>query len=384
MLRSRPVHIILLLICFTGCIEPFQPDIEEQSGVLVIDGRITDIPGMQTVTISRSVTYHHPEFKPVSGCVVWVEDGEGEGIYYNEASGGVYRADPPQGIVETGKAFKIKVSTPDGKTYESEYDTLLPCADLKDLYYQEEVQGTSDPDVNFYGVRFYADVEGGETASSYFLWNFEETWEYLSEYPIQYILYADRFEDHTPELHGYKICYLTELLSEFRVGSTSMLERNELRGEPLYFVSNQTPRLRNTYSLLVIQHSLSGGAYEYWERMGARESETGGLFETQPSATRGNIFSVNDPEEKVLGYFFASQVKQKRVTISEQFQFPIAEFDCPLDTVRSLEYFDADYPILFFSLSIFGRGPPYGYSLRECFDCRYRGGVTTRPEFLDE
>jgi hypothetical protein len=216
------------------------------------------------------------------------------------------------------------------------------------------------------------------------MWTFEETWEYLSDYPIQYVWDGSVFHDYTPELHGFKICYLTEDLDDFEVGSSRQLERNEFQQQPLYFVSNRSPRLQEKYSLLVSQHSLTYHAFLYWEKMKAQAGDTGGLFETQPSSSRGNIYNVNDPEEKVLGFFYVSRIQKKRITVSEDFEFPVTPFNCPLDTALSVDDFGADYPYFMWSLSAFGRGPPYAYSLKECHDCTYRGGVTTKPEYWDD
>ena len=63
---------------------------------------------------------------------------------------------------------------------------------------------------------------------------------------------------------------------------------------------------------------------------------------------------------------------------------PIVGFDCPLDTTKSPKDFGKDYPIMMYSISIMGRGPPYAYSLKECHDCTYRGGVTTKPDYWDD
>ena len=147
-------------------------------------------------------------------------------------------------------------------------------------------------------------------------------------------------------------------------------------------MSNQTPRLQEKYSLLVKQHSLTRGAFQYWDKMKAQSDDTGGLFETQPVSSTGNICNVDDPEEKVLGYFFVTQVQKKRIMVSEDFEFPIALFDCPLDTAYTLEDYGVDYPYMMYSLP--GLGPPWAYSYRECHDCTYRGGVTTKPEYWDD
>jgi hypothetical protein len=374
---------ILLMVLGTGCIEPFEPDIEESNKVMVIDGRITNTDDIQTINVSISSPYNNPQFKPVTGCVVRVEDNAGHGITFVESDEGIYQSNLEPDFLIVGKAYKLQVFTPDDEVYESEYDTLLACAPIDSLSYKVEMQGTSNPRINYYGIRFYLDAIGSLEESRNYLWTFEETWEYISYYKIQYIWDGFNLLDYTPQLHGFKICYLTDRLKNFLVGSTSLMGRNEISQLPLHFVSNQTPRLQEQYSLLVTQHSLSDAAFLYWDRIRAQSVESGGLFETQPSRTTGNISNINDPEEKVLGNFFVSQVQQKRITVTEAFDFPLAVFDCPLDTTRDIAIFGKAYYIMW-STSIWGRGPPYAYSFKECHDCTFRGGVTTKPEYWDD
>ena len=92
-MRVSKYHILVLLslVC-SSCIEPFQPVIEESQEVLVINGVITDRPGIHQVTISRSTPYNDPLFNPVSGCVVRVEDDRGNIAVYEETDLGIYEA----------------------------------------------------------------------------------------------------------------------------------------------------------------------------------------------------------------------------------------------------------------------------------------------------
>lgn len=384
MRRNKWILSIYLGILCTGCIDPFEPDIEEGNVVMVIDGRLTDQEGVQTIRISTSSSYKSPEFIPVSGCVVRVEDESGLGITFLENDQGIYESELEPDFLEVGHAYKLHVVTPDERIYESEYDTLLACAPIDSLSYKLEVQGTSDPNVNFYGIRFFADMKGSEEESRNYMWTMEETWEYIAYHKIQYIWDGSVLQDYTPQLHGYKICYLTERLEKIQVGSSGFQGNNEIRQQPLHFVSNTSPRLQEQYSLLVRQHSLSYQAFLFWEKMKAQTGDTGGLFETQPSRTSGNISNINDPEEKVLGNFFVSQVKEKRITVSEDFDFPIVGFNCQLDTTSNPKDLGAENPVFMYSISIMGRGPPYVYSFKECHDCTYRGGVTTKPDYWDD
>lgn len=372
-----------MVLC-SGCIEPFEPEIEETSKALVIDGRLSDAADIQTISISRSSPYNSPNFMPVPGCVVRVEDDSGNGITFQENDSGIYQSGLEPGFLAVGKAYKMLVITPEDEMYESEYDSLFSCASLNNLSYKLEVEGTSNPDIDYYGIRFYADVKGSPEDARNYLWTFEETWEYIAYHRIQYIWDGSTLEDHTPQLHGHKICYLTELLDNYQVGSSSLMGINEIHQMPLHFVSNRTARLQEQYSLLVMQHSLSDGAFLYWDKMRAQTDDSGGFFDSQPSSSRGNIYNVNDPEEKVLGYFFVSQVKEKRIIVSENFDFPIQLFNCPLDTAGNLEDFGMNYPYMMYSLSTFGMGPPYAYSFKECHDCTFRGGVTTKPDYWDD
>jgi len=376
----------LFVILINGCIEPFEPDIDEPRSVMVIDGYLSDAPGNQTISISRSSPYNNPQFLPVTGCVVRVEDELGDGIIFSEDTAGIYRSELELGFMAVGKSYRLMVITPDDEVYESDYDSLLACAPIDSLSYRLEVQATSDPDVSYYGIRFYADMKGNPEDARNYMWTFEETWEYIAYYKVQYIWNGSSLYKYDTEKHGVDVCYLTKELKDYEVGSSRLYSRNEIHQQPLYFVSNLTPRLQEQYSLLVVQHSLSNAAFLYWDKMKAQSTDDYKLYDDQPSRATGNIYNSSHPEEKVLGYFFVSQTKEKRIIVNEDFDFPIAPFSCPLDTiVDPFEELGADYPYFLFSLSSSGRGgPPYAYSYQECHDCTYRGGVTLKPDFFDK
>ena len=375
------IRILLVVLC-NGCIEPFEPEIDESRNVMVIDGRLIDKQGIQTISISRSSLYNNPQFRPVSGCVVRVEDSEGSGIIFLENDNGIYQSDLEPDFLSVGKAYKLQVITPEDEMYESEYDTLLACAPIDSLSYKLEVQGTSNTRINYYGIQFYVNIKGSMEESRNYMWTFEETWEYIAYYPIRAIWDGSELRYFDFFLYGFDVCYLTNRLEIIQVGSSNLMGTNEIRQQPLHFVSNQTPRLQEQYSLLVSQHSLSNEAFLYWDKMKAQTSDAGGMFDTQPSKTSGNIYNVNNPEEKVLGYFFVSQIQEKRLTVKEAFTFPIALFDCPLDTALSLKDFSMNYPYFMFTEREYG--PPFYYSYKECHNCTYRGGVTTKPDYWDD
>ncbi len=381
-MRASSVSIgISLLLGLFSCIDPYEPDIGEMQDLMVVNGYITDVPGEHRVEVSRTSPYNYPAYIPVEECVVRVEDNYGEGVTYEERSPGVYAADLDEPFLGVGKAYKLYVFTMDGKEYQSDYDSMLPCPKLENLVYKVEKRETENPLITHYGIQFYVDVKGGGNDSRNFLWKMEETFEYHSTYLIQYIWNDGDMIQFIPPTDSLYICYRTQSVKEVYTASTRYLAANELHGYPLNFVSNQTNKLLIKYSLLVRQYSLSEDAFLYWDRITRMLNESGGLYETQPSVTYGNTYNANDAEEKVLGYFYASQVKEKRLTTKERFDFPIPRPTCDLDTISSFSELQGGLYYLISLNEFLGVGPPYGTAHPACFNCRLRGGTTEPPEW---
>ena len=146
-------------------------------------------------------------------------------------------------------------------------------------------------------------------------------------------------------------------------------------------LSNETPRIKLQYSLLIKQHSLTNEIFIYWERMKSQSSDAGGFYESQPSSTTGNIYNLNDLNEKVLGCFYATQQQRKRLTVNENFDFDMPRFTCELDTVNSLGELRTDFPYYLISIDPMGMGPPYLWGDQDCFDCRLYGGTNVEPDY---
>jgi len=371
----------LILLVTASCIDPYHPRLMETQDLLVVNGMITDQPGDYVVEISRSAPFDDPAFIPVEGCVVQVADDKGSTITYSEHSPGVYTAYLDNGFLGINKAYQLYVLTPDGKEYLSEYDSLLACPPIDKLYYEVESRETEDPGFTYYGLQFYVDVKSSRNESVNFLWKLEETFEYTASYYIQYIWDGFNLEEFLPTDSLYR-CYKTQSIQELHAASTRYLAKNELNKYPINFVSDETNKLRIKYSLLARQHSLSDNAFLYWDKLKNQLTGRGGLYETQPYRSDGNVFNVDNPDEKVLGFFYVSQVKETRIMVDRPFKFQ--RVLCPLDTINS----PSELPLGFFYLisvnEISEVGPPYGHTSLECFNCELSGGSIKPPDYWDD
>ena len=130
------------------------------------------------------------------------------------------------------------------------------------------------------------------------------------------------------------------------------------------------------------QHSLTDQAYVYWEKLAAQSTNAASLYETQPSSSQGNIYSVNWSTEKVLGCFYATQIVEERIFVDKkEVGFPVGAYTCSLDTLLTNDSFTYDNYYYLFSLNLSGPGPPWLHAHESCFDCTKRGGDNEIPDF---
>lgn len=369
---------ILLLAC-SSCIEPYEPVINETQEVMVIDGMVGDQPAYYEVSVSTSSPYNNPGFQPVDGCVVTLEDGEGNIRFYDMAGNGKYKAwlEPP--FLEVGKVYALEVTTANGTVYRSEYDTLLACPPIDSLYYFQQTSGGTDPDDVWNGIQFYNDVRGGVEGTRNYRWRATATWEYRVPYTAQYLRYHNLNTPNT--IDSVHACYLTETIETVYAASTQLLTENNIFQNKLHYVSDQSVRLTERYSLLLEQHSLTDQAFTYWEKIAAQSASGASLYETQPSSGQGNVYRVNSGE-KVLGCFYATQIQEERIFVGKHdLDFAAHSYTCRLDTLLDNSEFRYDKLYYLLSLNPLGPGPPWEHGPDKCFNCTLHGGVNEVPDF---
>jgi hypothetical protein len=372
-------HILILLCMICGsCVEPFEPELEESRKVMVISGMITDQPGRHTLSVSRSSHYARPEFEPVENCVATVTNQEGDMLHYTFEGAGIYAVDVPESFLDVGDAASLLVVTPGMKEYRSAYDTILSCPDLDSLYYEIQEQETSDPEKNVMGIQFYLDMSGSTTDSRNLVWQVEETWEYWASLFGTDIWLEDGTHKKYRSNPIFK-CWKNYPIDHLYTATTRNFSSNEITRMALNYASNETDRLSVTYSIIVKQQSVSGDAFDYFRRLNEQAAESGGLYDIQPSSVIGNLYSVSDPDEVVLGYFHAGQLREKQLFVHNNnfFDFNVPHISCEYQAMTWIwESGRIDYPVYIYNP---GNFQPSKSGPSECFDCRLQGGDTIRP-----
>src|SRR5205085_5124378 len=133
-------------------------------------------------------------------------------------------------------------------------------------------------------------------------------------------------------------------------------------------------KLSIKYSILLEQKALTEEAYNYWLNLKKNTESLGGLFDPLPSEITGNIHSLRNPNEAIIGYFSGGSVEKKRIFINAN-EIPASVSlyyppQCVMDTISVKEI--ANIPSSTLLIDALYMGPSIiGYlsAPAQCIDC---------------
>jgi hypothetical protein len=398
--RNRFVLKMMSFIVFVvSCVNSFEPKIEGDDGLLVVDGSIIKGCETQVIRISRTSSISQRNNLPVENCSVKVVNDSGDEFDFHEESQGRYVATIDDAFLDFNKQYKLIFNTPSGETYESGYQQILKTAPVDSFYGIEEYHYSSSTNSeSLWGMQFYVDLHAPEDASRYYRWLLEETWEKYSEDVIWAIYDGQTIKPFNPR-DALFYCWETKDITGLYSASTVNLSENYIKKIPLNYILSTSPRLVIKYCATIKQYALNKDAYEYWHQKETELNESGQIYSIQPGRPISNIFNVNNPDEKILGFFWAASVTVKRLFFINPFHKEFGEpLSCSyLGIYSELTDINTVYNRLYADLSAYAKvlpEPPiyivqqtlnsyYIVLSPECVDCRMRGGVNQKPDFWE-
>jgi len=112
---------LLVALIAASCTKNIHLNLQNASGLLVIEGNINDQPGPYTVLLSNTVTFYDTDkVVPVSGGRIIISDDAGNRDSLTESTPGVYRTHTIVGTV--GRTYHLSVYS-GGKQYDA-YSTM--------------------------------------------------------------------------------------------------------------------------------------------------------------------------------------------------------------------------------------------------------------------
>jgi hypothetical protein len=368
--------LIAIILSAYGCITKFMPELDENRELLVVEGLLTDRPETNTIRLTKSLPIgKKSNIKPVPGCTVSIIDDLDNSWTLKEKGNGYYITDSLRFRGVTGRKYTLRIqshsSVLNNYSYESLPMELKPVPPIDNLYWEkfliEEGHNYFAPKE---GCEIYLDTHDDTQECKFFRWDFTETWEVI-----------------LPFMVPNKVCWATSESGSILIKNTSLLSEASISRFPINFITPATDRLKEKYSIIVNQYSINEQEYEYWDKMQRLTEHSGTLYDDIPFSVPGNIYCVEDPTEKVLGYFSVSAKTSKRIFIANTLSGMVQLYnDCPISPPIP---FGEPVPTLGVNVWIIydhsQEVPPYIiYTDKKfCADCTTRG-TKIKPPFWDD
>jgi hypothetical protein len=368
----------------TACVEPYDPPVDNTNvNYLVIDGFLNASEGYATVTVSRSLPVKSPDPLPrETGATVGIEDNHGTYYPLIENAAGFYVG--PVANASTENTYRLLIRTNGSRDYASDFINIVQTPPIDSVTWSVKTDGLEIA-VNTH------DVTGN---SRHYRWKYVETYEYNSNFNSIYMFTGNGTEVvYRPNNQSIYWCWKTVESTDILVGSTKHLKESVVSKHPIMFIPQASIKISVRYSILVQQQALSEEAYDYWLNLEKSTEHLGGLFDPLPSQVNGNITSLNNPGETVIGFFSGGTLTESRMFI-ERRKLPdyiVGSFTkspyCELDSVYMNELETIHQPTRLLVDAIYAPGAPgpvgYTTTIVPCADCRSLGGTTVRPLFWD-
>jgi hypothetical protein len=384
---SKKSLIYAVIVLLTGCIERFEIVGAPSKPMLVVEGVLSNELKRHQIILSRTTNVTNRRVAHESGALVRITNKDQEEILLTEKKPGVYET--PLFAAEAEQEYTLHIRTSNGREYSSGAVPFTDGPDIGNVYpkYISHPQGAGK------GVQVYVDTEDESNQGHYYRWHYTETYQVQTPFPSNYIWLGGN--DLEFRLPGIDICYVSDTMRHILLRKTIGQEEDKISGLEIRYIDENEYLLRTRYSILVQQFIMSEQAYHYWNELRLSSEQQGTLSDRQPGSLRGNVGSITDPSERVLGLFEVCKVSEKRIFFSA-IDFYYDGLKMPLPLRESCFNYT---PVIFMENELATQMPKYESTMyvwdvsglspnvsvyllpKSCCDCRDKG-PTERPDFF--
>lgn len=376
MVKFILMQVLALLLFSVSCKQEYKPPaINTNLNLLIVDGALNNSSDSTFIRLSRTKKLSSGlKNSGENNAELWIEDLNGNPLYFFQPfnTDGVYMI--PGMNLDGNSKYRLRINTLDGNQYTSDEMPVLATPLIDSVSWKR----TND------GVTVYVNTHDPLSKTKYYRWDYTETWQYHSPHfsVIKYL--GGALIDRTADEIIYD-CWKTQNSTDLLLASSAKLSEDVIFEMPLRFIPMNSFELSDRYSMLLRQYALSKEAFNYLENLKKITEQMGSIFDAQPSQLTGNMHSINNPQQTVLGYMTLSTVQSVRKFIRNAEVTPWQTgFYCERKEITpdSLGFYFGELGYLPIDKNM--RGPDLisaGGAAPECVDCRIRGGSTTKPDF---
>lgn len=381
-----------LCIAAASCVYPFEPEVSQTDGRLVIEGDLL-LGSVSSISLSylseldadnTSVRLNCP-----SRAQVWVESEDGKAypaVRVSSTKNLAFDVDLTQ-APQSGKYRLCVLNEDTGREYVSFWQEPMAQAVVID-----KVSYEIDPDIP--RANFKISFHSTDPSIRHFRLSYREDWEFHSEYKanVRYVSPDEKgyFGSVNGTIlggydeYGYNYyCWSSTESDYISLVSTEDYVNSEIVDMPFRSVNGSDRRVSMLYCLTPYVYPMTKDAYEYYDHLNSVSSFDGSLFAPNPSEMRGNIRCVSDTTEMVIGYV------EITAPATQHFFFPaeklgIYTYPKPVYSTEFVAFSQGEWYTAYKQGYLpFSYDPIQGSQWADwrCVDCRATGGTKNKPSY---
>jgi Domain of unknown function (DUF4249) len=311
--------LLIIWIISSSCSERYNLETNTYEESLVVEATITNELKTQEVKLTK--TYRLEAYGPTveTGANVYVSDNLGNQYTFAENSGTYRSINPFQAL--PGRNYQLHFTTSNGKSYESAPEQTPTATQIQDV--TTEVV-TKD---GVRGVQMSAQSFDPTNTSKYYRYEYEETYKIIAP---KWSFYKGQVTDVNnvtelfivPRTTEAKTCYKTEFSKDIILTNTNDLSEDRVN-LPIRFINQQNYIITHRYRILVRQYIQNLSSRNYYSTLKLiTASGNSVLSQNQPGLLNGNLKNLNDPKERIVGFFDVSTVSTKVIYFNYADLFP--------------------------------------------------------------
>ena len=324
-MKFRKTYFLLIVLAitlqFASCTEPYALQTNTYEEVLVVQATITNEFKNQEIVLSKTAPLENKEVVLETGANVYISDDQGNQYNFDEIAGKYISENAFQIMPNT--RYKLHINTSNGKSYESSAEFLPPLNPMQDVTATVETQDS------IRGVTIHVDSFDPTGNSKYYRYEYEESYKIIApEWSVQKAIVIPPTNPSSDGTIAYitnspdtKVCYNTVISPNIMLANTSAFSEDRLHYS-IRFLSDQNYIISHRYTILVRQYILSLASYNYYATLKKMSGSGSILSPLQPGFVNGNLSSLDNPNEKVVGYFDVTSVSTKRIYFNYADLFP--------------------------------------------------------------
>ncbi len=312
-MKREKYLLILIIIAVISCKKPYNPPATSAPGsYLVVEGVINSGNDSTIIKLSHTVNISEKtSINPELDAVVTV-DGD-QNVSYPLVGIGNGRYVSAGLNLNSAHKYRLNIKTAAGKQYLSDYVDVVNSPPIDSVSY--DTQGDL---ISGAGLNIYVNTHDANNKARYFRWDYQETWMFRSSYLSAYKSNGDTVLARDLVNDNIYTCWHSDTSSTILLGSSAKLSQNVINKSPVISIASSSEKIGIEYSILVRQYALTPDAYNFYTNLKKNTEQLGSIFDALPSQLKGNIHSVSNPSEPVIGYINVGSTTSKRIFILKQ------------------------------------------------------------------